>query len=175
MSTPTPMTQKLHPDVMLRTRIAEVLAEEAGEEAQRQEDGGDDRQLFHDDVEAVRHRGEVRVHDAGEQVPVVVDLVGHPDEVVVEVAEVARPLLGQPGHVGDAGVDAGDHVALGRHDLAHVHQRTLHLEQLTELGLGRCLQDVVLQRVDLVVELGQDGEEAVDQPTDDEIHDDELR
>ena len=37
-----------------------------------------------------------------------------------------------------------------------------------------CLEDVVLQGVDLVVEVGEDGEEAVHQGADDEIHDDEL-
>ena len=57
-------------------QVAEVLPEEAGEEAQRQEDGGDDGQLLHHHVQAVRHRRQVRVHDAGEQVPVVVDHVG---------------------------------------------------------------------------------------------------
>ena len=155
-------------------QVAEVLPEEPGEEAQRQEDGGDDGQLLHHDVEAVRHRRQVRVHDAAEQVPVVVDQVGHADQVVVEVAEVACRLVGHAGHVGDARVDAGDHVALGRHDLAHVHQRALHLEELAELRLGRRLEDVVLQLVDLVVEVGEDGEEAVDQRADDEVHDDEL-
>ena len=137
MSTPTPSDPEGPRPRDVAHQVAEVLAEEAGEEAQRQEDGGDDGQLLHHHVEAVGHRGEVRVHHAREQVPVVVDLVRHADQVVVEVAEVARPLLGQSGHVGDAGVDAGDHVALGRHDLAHVHQRPLHLEQLAELGLGR--------------------------------------
>ena len=42
-------------------------------------------------------------------------------------------------------------------------RRALHVEQLAELRLGRRLEDLVLQRVDLVVELGEDGEEAVHQ------------
>ena len=156
-------------------QVSEVLAEEAGEEAEREEDGGDDGELLHHHVEPVRDRREVRVHHAGEQVPIVVDLVRNTDQVVVEVSEVTRPLLGQAGYIGDTGVDAGDHVPLGRDDLAHVHQGPLHLEQLAELCLGRCFEDVVLQGVDFVVELGKDGEEAVDQSAHDEIHDDELR
>ena len=66
----------------------EVLPEESGQVAQRQEDGGDDRQLLHHHVEPVGHGRDVGVHHAGEQVAVAVDDVGDPDEVVVEVAEV---------------------------------------------------------------------------------------
>ncbi len=44
------------------------------------------------------------------------------DEVVVEVAEVARRLVGHAGDVGHAGVDARHHVALRGDDLAHVHE-----------------------------------------------------
>src|SRR6476620_3099096 len=41
---------------------AEVLAEEACDPGERQKDGGDDRQLFHDAVQPVGDGGEVDVH-----------------------------------------------------------------------------------------------------------------
>src|SRR5215208_2751118 len=67
---------------------SEVLSEEPGDEGQRQEDGGDDRQLLHDRVEAVGDAREVDVHRAGEHVPVGVDLLRNAGEVVPDVAEV---------------------------------------------------------------------------------------
>ena len=94
--------------------------------------------------------------------------------MVVEVTEVPRRLVGHAGYVGDSRVEAADHVAFGRHDLAHLHEGALHLEQHAELRLGGRLEDLVLQVVDLVVELGEDRKEAVDQRADDEIHDDDL-
>jgi hypothetical protein len=54
---------------------------------ERQEDGGDHRQLLHDAVEAVRDRGEVDVHRSSEQVAVAIDQVADPDQVVVHIAE----------------------------------------------------------------------------------------
>ena len=44
-------------------------------------------------VQPVRDGGEVDVHRAGEQVAVAVDQVADPDQVVVDVAEVALILL----------------------------------------------------------------------------------
>src|SRR3954453_18894087 len=52
---------------------AEVLAEEAGDERQRQESRGDHRQLLGDRVEAVGDGGEVEVQRARQQVAVGVD------------------------------------------------------------------------------------------------------
>ena len=67
----------------------EVLAEEAGQEGQRHEHRRDDRELLHHAVEPVRDGREVDVHRAGEQVAVGVDQIADPDQVVVDVAEVA--------------------------------------------------------------------------------------
>ena len=47
----TPSTTNAGQPLMLPHEPAEVLAEEAGDERQRQEDGRDHRQLFHYDVE----------------------------------------------------------------------------------------------------------------------------
>ena len=63
-----------------------------GDERQRQEDRRDQRQLLHHRVEPVRDRRQVDVHRAREQIAVAVDQLVEPDQVVVDVAEVAaRP------------------------------------------------------------------------------------
>ena len=175
-SSPIPTTKKLHVGAsQTPNHVGEVLPEEPREEAEWQEDRGDDRQLLHDDVEAVRHCREVRVHDAREQVPVAVDQVRQADHVVVEVSEVPHRLIGHARTIRHAGVDARHHVPLGCDDLPHLHQRALHVEELAQLCLGRRLEDVVLQRVDAIVERRQEGEERVHEGSDDQVDDDDLR
>ena len=78
---------------------AEVLAEEAGDEGEWQEDGRHDGELLHDGVEPVGDGGEVDVHRACEQVAVGVDHVADADQVVVDVAEVAFVVLGHTGEL----------------------------------------------------------------------------
>src|SRR5690348_7791849 len=51
----------------------EVLAEEAGQPAQRQKDGRDHRQLLHHCIQPVRDRREVDVHRTRQQVAIAVD------------------------------------------------------------------------------------------------------
>jgi hypothetical protein len=146
---------------------AEVLAEEAGQPAQRQEDGGDDRQLLQDDVEPVRDGGQVDVHRAREQVAVRVDQIADPDQVVVDVAEVPLVLGRHARQRRDAADQARKHVAFGCHSFAQADEQTLHLEDLLEL-LVACVQErLVLQLVDAVVEVGEDREEAVSERVDD--------
>ena len=115
------------------------------------------------------------VHGAGEQVAIGVDQVADPDQVVVEVAEVALVLRGHPLQEIHPGEQPGKHVAFGGDHLAEGHQRPLHREQLAELGLGRLLEDGVLQGVDPVVELGQHREVGVDQLVDDQVEDRDRR
>ena len=62
----------------------------------------------------------------------------------------------------------GDH-------FANADERALHLEQPTELGIGRPDQDRVLQLVDLVVEFGESREEAVDQAVEDGVQQHDQR
>ena len=73
---------------MLTTSQPEVLAEEADDEGERQEDRRHHGQLLGDLVEPVGGDREVGVAAAGQQVAVGVDLVGDADRVVVDVAEV---------------------------------------------------------------------------------------
>ena len=51
------------------------------------------RQLLHDAVQPVRDRREVDVHRPGEQIAVAVDQIADPDQMVVDVAEVALVLI----------------------------------------------------------------------------------
>src|SRR6202034_932720 len=153
----------------------EVLPEKPGQEAQREEHGGDDGELLNDHVQTVGHHRQVRVHGAADQVAVPVYQVTDADEVVVEVTEVRHALAGLPGERHHAGVEAGNHVALGRDDLADGHDLPLPVEEGPELLLGRVLQDRSLEVVDRVVEVGQHGEERVDQGIHDQVEDHDLR
>jgi cation transport ATPase len=102
------------------------------------------------------------VEGAAHQVAVAVDQVADPDEVVIDVTEVALVIGRHPGD-GVAGHQRGEHVALGGDHLAQGDERAFHVEQLPELSFRGGLEDCVFQLVDLVVKGGQDGEVAVDQ------------
>src|SRR5215471_6664596 len=142
---------------------AEVLAEEPGEEGQRQEDGGDEGELLHDHVELVRHGGQVGVHRAGQQIAVAVHEVADPDQVVVQIPEVALDLPGHAGQLVYTGDQRGDHVTLRRDHLPHADQPAFGVEELGQLLVGRLGEDRVLQLVDAVIEPRQDREEAIGQ------------
>ena len=148
---------------------AEVLPEEAGQERQRHEHRRDDRELLHDAVEPVRDRREVDVHRAGEQVAVGVDHVADPDQVVVDVPEVALVVVGHAGERLDPDDDRGEEVALRRDHLAHRHERALHREDLLQLRIAGVAEDLVLERVDPVVDRLEPREEAVDETVDDGV------
>ena len=72
-------------------------------------------------------------------------------------------------------VEAADHVALRRDDLADGHDLPLHVEKRPQLRLGRVLQDGALEIVDRIVEVGKHREERVDQGVHDQVEDDDLR
>src|SRR5690348_12077008 len=89
----------------------EVHPEEAGGEGQRQEDGGHDGQ-------AAGHLVDEHVDRLGEQLAQIVDLGGGDHEIVVDVAErVAGDVALEAGQVLEQVAAAGQHLALGRHDL----------------------------------------------------------
>src|SRR5262247_927161 len=71
---------------------AEVLAEEAGEEGERQKDRRNDGELLRDVVQPVRDGRKVGVRRSAQQVAVAVDRVGETDEVVVDVTEATLGL-----------------------------------------------------------------------------------
>jgi hypothetical protein len=89
--------------------------------------------------------------------------------VVVDVAEVALRLHRHPWELGQP--DPREQIPLGRDRLAQAHQAPLHFEDALKLLVGRALEERVLDLVDLVVELGQDWEEAVDQGVHDVVQD----
>src|SRR5206468_9511506 len=62
----------------------EILAEEPGEERERQEERRDPTELLHREVHPVPDRRLVQVGDAGGEVAVVVQLFGHADQMVVD-------------------------------------------------------------------------------------------
>ena len=89
--------------------------------------------------------------------------------MVVDVAEVALVVVGHAGEVLDAGHDRREEVALRRDHLPHAHERALHREDLLQLRVVGLAEDRVLEHVDPVVDRGQPGEEAVDEPVDDRV------
>ena len=104
---------------------AEVLAEEAGDECQREEDRRDDRELLHDLVLAVADGRQVEVGGSGEQIAVGVDQVADPDQMVVDVAEVVALVKLETRKLGKLIDRAGKQISLRSDDLAHPHQLPL--------------------------------------------------
>ena len=76
-----------------------------------------------------------------------------------------------PGQLVSAGEQRGEHVALRVDDLAQLHELPLDPDRLLQRGRLRVDEDRVLELVDLVVELGQLRQEAVDELVDDEVED----
>ncbi len=149
----------------------EVLAEESGEERERQEERRDPAELLHGQVHLVADGRLVQVGRARGEVAVVVELLRDADQVVVDVAEVALVLLGHPGQLVAAGDDRREHVAHRIDDLAQLHELPLHRDRLLQRGRLRVGEDRVLELVELLVELGQLREEAVHELVDDEVED----
>src|SRR5439155_13486295 len=90
-----------------------------------------------------------------------------PVDRVVHIAEVALFLLTHPGQLRHSPDDAREEVPLRRNDLAHPDEQQLNLEYLLQLRIVRVQEDLVLELVDTIVELGQDGKEAVNESVDD--------
>jgi hypothetical protein len=91
--------------------------------------------------------------------------------VVVDVAIVALRVGRHAGDREHAGGDAREEVALRGDHFAQAHEPSLDREDLLELGVVGSLEDAVLDRVDAVVELAEQGEEAVDQRIDHRVQD----
>src|SRR3954454_25365960 len=149
---------------------AEVLAEEAGDEGQRQEDRRDHGELRVDVAEAVGDRGEIDVQRAGEQVAVGVDELGAAQQVVVDVAEPVAGVVGlQAGQPAEHLAAAGQDVALGRHDAPQLDELAAHAEEVLALVGARALDHRVHERVDLLVHPLQHWEERVGQRVHDAV------
>jgi hypothetical protein len=89
--------------------------------------------------------------------------------VVVDVAEVALVPLRQPWQLGDPAHQARERVALRTDRLAQPDEQALQGEDLLQLLVTGLAEDLDLELVDPVIEVGQDREEAVDEPVDDPV------
>jgi hypothetical protein len=69
----------------------------------------------------------------------------------------------------DSAHQARERIALRANRLAHPDEQALYREDLLQLLVARITEDLVLELVDPIVEVGEDGEEAVDQPVDDPV------
>ena len=79
--------------------VLEIHAVDPADDGQRQHDGGEDGQHFHDLVGAVGDDREVGLHGAGHHVALHVDGLADAEHVVVEIAEVDEVLLLDEGRV----------------------------------------------------------------------------
>src|SRR4051794_35877319 len=155
-----------HPERERRVDVphepAEVLAEEAGQEGERQEDRGDDRQPRGELVHAQAAHAHPDLEHAGEAIAVGVDLLGDPHEVVVDVAEVVVGLVAaQAGQALDEVTTRREQVALGQDDPADVRELALELEDLREPICSRRAQRLVLHLLDALVDALHEREERV--------------
>src|SRR3954454_12023586 len=114
---PQPVAHEGLPGADVVHQPPEVLAEEPGHERQRQEDRRHQGELLRDLAEAVLDRGEVDVQRAGQEIAVGVDLLGDPQQVVVDVPEPVACLVGLEARQPlDQLAAAGHDVALGTDD-----------------------------------------------------------
>ena len=158
---------------MLIDQPLEVLAEEADDEGERQEDRRHHGQLLGDLVEPVGDDREIGVAAAGEQVAVGVDLVGDPDRVVVDVAEVVARVGFEAGDFEDVVDPAGEQVALRGDHPAQRDQLAAQRGDLLQLARVGPVEDLAVEPFHAVVEPLEDREEgvgeAVEHPVDDEL------
>ena len=134
----------------------EVLPEKPGDEREGQEDGGDDRQLSRHLAQPVGHRGQVHVECAAQEVAIAVEEIREPDELVVGDPEKERRalvLVWEPYHLR---CQPTEHVPLGHHHPAHLHDVALHAEETLQMLVGGARHDLGLEVVDLVVDVLED-------------------
>ena len=130
----------------------------------RTDPGQDDRhpgQPLHDDRQVVVDLGQVDVERRGGQLAIVVELVGQPDDVVVDVAEVddlvvVDELLVAVGQLVEDLADRADRAP-------DLDELALELEHPLDGVRGRLANDLVLDVVDGVADPVREREVAVDQ------------
>jgi hypothetical protein len=146
----------------------EVHAVDPGDQGRDHEQDGDRRQALHDLVQVVGRDRLVGVQGGGHQVAVQVERVEDPDEVVVEVLVVGERLV-----VEDLDLASEQRVR----DVAHRSQHPAQLEELAlqvedlaqEDGVAPPLENPVLQPVDVLGDLVEQREIAVDRRVDDRV------
>ena len=109
-------------------RQVHVHAEDAGDEGQRHEDDGDNRQHLHHFVQPVRHVRQVRFENARDAILEDERLVCDAHEVVVDVTEAVCQFVAD--HRELAARQPADRVPLRRRDAAQARDVALHVENL---------------------------------------------
>src|SRR3954454_3661638 len=166
------------PDQERRERVdvpdepAEVLAEKAGDQRERDEDRRQDGEAGGDLVEAVRGRLQVHIERIGEELAGVGDQVDGQHEVVADVVEGVMGLAGR--HAEDAldRVGAGaEHVALGDDHLQEAEEAAPQLGDAPAVGARGVLERALLEADDLALDRAQQREDAFRERVEDAIDD----
>src|SRR3954469_1187679 len=151
---------------------AEVLAEEAGDDRERDEDRRQHAQARGDLVESVGRRLQVDVQGLGEQLAAVGGEVDREDEVVAHVGERVVDLAGlHVQHALDRRVAAGEHVALRLDDLHEPEEPRAELGDAPPVGGGGALEGPLLEARDLGLAGAHEAEHALGQRVEDAVDD----
>src|SRR5262245_45347730 len=168
-----PVADEFRPTVDVVNEEAEVLAEEAGDENQRQSERRNDGEPLDDDVEPVRDRREIHIHRAREQILVAVDQFGDTDEVVEDVAKVTLGLGVAPRQDDHPAEELAGEVPLRSDDASQSVQAPLHANDLLQLLGLRTPEDLILDRIDIDVVVLEGREEAVREAVEQAVEDDD--
>src|SRR5436190_7029773 len=149
---------------------ADIHPEDAGDQGQRQEDDADHGQHAEDVVEAVRDDGLVRVLQPLDDLLVVLEHVPDPLVRVGDVVEVDLELAARRREKALPRVlEIAEHRALGADHLAEVDDLLLDVRNVADDVLAAALEDLVLERVELVPDLAQHREAVVEGVVDDPV------
>src|SRR5439155_8943502 len=122
-------------------------------------------------VEQIQHSGEVHVEDVRNENEERIQLVGHADDVVVEILEVRA--TSRLAEIADVAADErGRDVAFGRDDPADREQVALEPEELADRGVRVArvaVDDHRLDEFDAVTEPVEDVEVGVDDRVEDRV------
>src|SRR5215211_1882588 len=156
-----------HPERMSRSLAGErdIHPEEARDDRQRQEHDAEDREHAQDLVLPVRDYRLVRVLERLDDLLVIVEQVPDPLGRVDDVVEVELQLLRQEPL--DVALEQAQRRALGLDDLAVGDDLLLDVGDVADDLLRTPFEQLVLERVELVRDLVEDGEAVVEEVVED--------
>ncbi len=131
-------------------RQGDVHAVHPGQHGQGHEDRGDERENLHDLVHTIGLHRQVRVQQAGHAILKERGLVGHPHELVVDVAKAVRHRLGDLGELAPG--EPGHRVAFGQGHAAQAGDLRLQPENLLERVHARVVEHRSLDRFEPCLE-----------------------
>src|SRR5437588_117098 len=139
----------------------EVHAVDAGDQRRHHEHHGERGEPLHDRVQVVAGDGQVRLEHRGHEVAVQVQLVEDTDEVVIQVLVVGDRLVVDQLHI--AAQQRVRHVPQRSKNASQLEQPPLQVQHLAQrLHAFLALDDPVLEGVDLLAQLVEQREVAVD-------------